>query len=404
MPTRRAALVAAGLAAATILTPFTATAQEGAPIVVGELNSYTRMAAFTEPYRKGWQMALDEVNAAGGVNGRPLEVVSRDDNGDPAAAVRIADELVSRDGAILLFGTYLSNVGLAVSDFANRSRVLFLASEPLSDAIVWSAGNRYTYRLRPSNWMQTGMLAQEAARLPATRWATIAPNYAYGTDAVDAFTRQLKALRPDVEFVEAQWPTLFKIDAGSSVRALERAEPEAIFNVTFGADLARFVREGSLRGLFEGRAVVSLLSGEPEYLLPLGAEAPEGWIVTGYPADDVDTPAHDAFEAAYRERWDEAPMVGSIVGYNSMLTIAALLRAAPTLETPDLLATMEGLRVEAPTGDFLYRPADNQATMGAWVGRLAVEDGTPKMVDWRYAAGEEYLPPEEEALSLRPAE
>ena len=391
-----AALLAVPLAAAPALS------QDGAPIKIGELNSYTRMAAFTEPYRMGWQLALEEINAAGGIKGRPLEVISRDDTGEPATAIRIADELVSRDGVVLLFGTFLSNIGLAVSDFAKQREVLFIASEPLTDAIVWQNGNRYTYRLRPSNWMQTGMLAAEAAKLPATKWATIAPNYAYGTDAVEAFKKQLKALKPDVEFVEEQWPTLFKIDAGSAVRALEQSKPDAIFNVTFGGDLAKFVREGSLRGLFEDRPVVSLLSGEPEYLDPLGAEAPVGWIVTGYPGNAVDTPEHDIFEKAYNEKFGEAPKTGSIVGYNSMMTIKALLEKAPSFDTDALVTTMDGLRVDSPTGPFLFRPVDHQATMGAYVGKTGVVDGKPVMVDWTYEDGEKFLPSEADALALRP--
>ena len=391
-------------AAASLIAAVTRPALAQEPIVIGEINSYTRLPAFTEPYRKGWSLALEEINAAGGIDGRPLKIISRDDTGDPATAIRIAAEMVAKDEVTLLFGTFLSNIGLAVSDFAKQKGVLFLASEPLSDALVWSKGNRYTFRLRPSTHMQAAMLAAEAARLDATRWVTVAPNYAYGKDAVAAFKRELTKLRPEVEFVAEQWPTLFKIDAGSTVRALEAAKPDAIYNVTFAGDLAEFVREGSLRFLFEGRDVVSLLSGEPEYLEPLGQEAPEGWIVTGYPGLDVDTPAHDAFETAYLDRWGEAPKTGSIVGYNSMLTIARLLRTAPSLATEDLLATMEGLRVEqSPTGPFHYRAADHQATMGAYVGRTGLIDGKPAMVDWVYADGADYLPPEQEAARMRPA-
>lgn len=375
------------------------------PIVVGEINSYTRMTAFTDPYRKGWELAVEEINAAGGIDGRPLQVISRDDTGDPAVAVRIAEEMVTKDKVTLIFGTFLSNIGLAVADFAKQNKVLFLASEPLSDAVVWAAGNRYTFRLRPSTHMQAAMLAAEAAKLDATRWVTVAPNYAYGKDAVAAFQRELKKLKPEVEFVGEQWPTLFKIDASATVRALEADKPEAIYNVTFGADLAKFVREGSLRGLFEERAVVSLLSGEPEYLDPLGAEAPEGWIVTGYPGLAVDTPEHDAFEAAYVAKWGEAPKTGSIVGYNSVLTLAELLRTTPALETEALVETMKGLVVpSSPTGPFMYRAADHQATMGAYVGVTGFADGKPVMLDWVYAHGDAYLPSEAEAAAMRPAE
>jgi branched-chain amino acid transport system substrate-binding protein len=402
MLTRRGLLATlASAAALTLAAPPAAEAQE--PIVIGEINSYTRLPAFTEPYRKGWTLAMEEVNAAGGIGGRPIEIISRDDTGDPGTAIRIAEEMVSAEGVTMLFGGFLSNIGLAISDFAKQKEVLFLASEPLSDALVWSKGNAYTFRLRPSTHMQAAMLAAEAAKLDATRWATVAPNYAYGADAVSAFKRELKKLKPEVEFVEEQWPTLFRIDAGATVRALEAAKPEAIYNVTFAGDLAKFVREGSLRFLFEGREVVSLLTGEPEYLEPLGAEAPEGWIVTGYPGTEVDTPEHDAFEEAYIARWGEDPKTGSIVGYNSVLTIAELLRESPSLETPDLIATMEGLEVpSSPTGPFRYRAADHQATMGAYVGRTALVDGEPRMVDWAYAHGADYLPPEEEARAMRP--
>jgi branched-chain amino acid transport system substrate-binding protein len=403
MPTRRA--VNRAVAAALVAAPLAggpAFAQDGEPIVIGEINSYTRLPAFLEPYKRGWELGLEQINEAGGIDGRPLEIISRDDTGDPGTAVRIADELVNREDVAFIFGTFLSNIGLAVSDFAKQNEVFFLASEPLTDALVWSDGNDYTFRLRPSTHMQAAMLAKEAAATDATRWATIAPNYAYGRDAVEAFKRELTKLKPEVEFVEEQWPTLFRIDAGAAVRALERSRPEGIYNVTFGGDLAKFVREGQLRFLFEDRVVVSLLSGEPEYLEPLGNETPDGWIVTGYPGFDVDTPEHDAFEEAYFEKWGMEPKTGSIVGYNSMMTIKTLLEQSPSLETEDLLATMEGLEVESPTGPFVYRPADHQATMGAYVGKTALVDGEPSMVDWYYAPGEDYLPPEEEALQMRP--
>ncbi|MDU8929881.1 ABC transporter substrate-binding protein [Alisedimentitalea sp. MJ-SS2] len=393
------------LAALPMLGMIPGAAQAEGKIVIGEINSYTRLPAFTEPYKKGWTLAMEELNAAGGIDGRMIEVISRDDTGDPATAIRIAEELTSKEGAVMIFGTFLSNIGLAVADFAKQKEVLFLASEPLSDAIVWSKGNKYTYRLRPSTHMQAAMLAERAAKLGKKKWATVAPNYAYGKDAVAAFKSELTKLQPGVEFVEEQWPPVFKIDAGSTVRALEASKPDAIFNVTFGGDLAKFVREGSLRFLFEDRTVVSLLTGEPEYLNPLGTEAPEGWIVTGYPPEQIETDEHKAFMAAYEARWGEAPKTGSIVGYNSMLAIKAVLMKAGSVETEALLAAMEGLEIPtSPTGPFMFRAADHQSTMGAYVGLTTQKDGMGMMTDWAYADGADYLPSEEEAAKLRPAE
>ena len=404
MTSRRSVL---SILTGVLLAPLyfsTPTLADEHPIKIGEINSYTRLPAFTLPYRKGWQLALEEVNAAGGVKGRKLEVISRDDAGKPGNAVKIAEEMVSSEGVSLLFGTFFSNVGLAVTDFAKQRKILFIASEPLSDAIVWSKGNRYTYRLRPSTHVQAAMLAEAAAELKAKRWVTVAPNYAYGRDAVKAFKQELRKRRPDVEFVAEQWPTLFKIDAGSTVRALEAAKPDAIYNVTFGGDLAKLAREGSIRGLFEGRSVVSLLSGEPEYLDPLGAEAPEGWIVTGYPWYAVEDAAHRDYVAAYRARFDENPTTGSLVGYNSMLSVIEVIKQARSLETEHLLAAMEGLTFDSPSGRITFRASDHQSTMGAWIGKTALKDGKGVMVDWKYADGDAYLPTDEDVKTLRPAE
>ena len=131
-------------------------------IKIGEINSYSLLPAFTEPYRKGWQLAVKEINAAGGVNGKKLVVVSKDDGGKPADAQTAANELVSSENVVMLTGTFLSNIGLAVSDFANQKKVFFLAAEPLTDKVTWANGNRYTFRLRPSTYMQVAMLLPDA--------------------------------------------------------------------------------------------------------------------------------------------------------------------------------------------------------------------------------------------------
>ncbi|BBK31904.1 amino acid/amide ABC transporter substrate-binding protein (HAAT family) [Stella humosa] len=373
-------------------------------IRIGEINSYSGMAAFTVPYRNGWTLAVEEVNAAGGVLGRKIEVVSRDDAGKPEDAVRLAAELVTNEKVAVLAGTFFSHIGLAVSDYARQHKVLFLGSEPLTDAMTWSKGHRYTFRLRPSTYMQSAMLAEEAAKLPAKRWATIAPNYEYGQSAVAAFKELLKARRPDVEFVAEQWPAQGKIDAGATVQAIALARPDAIFNVTFGPDLGRLVREGNTRGLFRNRPVVSLLTGEPEYLDPLKDETPEGWIVTGYPWEAIETPEHKAFRDAYRKRFDDYPRLGSVVGYGMVKSIAAAIAKAGSTDTEKMVDAMRGLSLPSPFGPMEYRAIDHQSTLGAYVGRTTVRDGKGVMVDWRYADGAKYLPDDATVRKLRPQE
>ncbi len=396
--TSRSALVYATLVFAPLFG-FAASAQ---PIKLGELNSYKTFPAFLDPYRKGMELAVEEINHGGGLLGRPVELIVRDDTGAPGDAVRVAEELVSREKVALIMGTFSSAVGLAVADFARQRKVLFLASEPLTDKIVWENGNRYTFRLRPSTYMQTAMLVPDAARLQKRRWAILYPDYEYGKSATAAFKQQMIALQPTgIEFVEFAVP-LGKIDAGPVVQAMADAKPDAIFSSLFATDLAKFVREGELRGLFRNVPVFNLLGGEPEYLDPLKDEAPVGWYVTGYPWSGISTPEHKRFIDAYQAKYHDYPRQGSVVGYSVVMSAAAAIRKARSTDTEKMIAALAGLAVDTPFGPIVYRAIDHQSTMGAYVGRLAVKDGKGVMVDWKYADGKSYLPSDDWVRAHRP--
>ncbi len=401
MLTRHRLLAGAAALAAAASFVLPAAAQD--TIKIGELNSYKNFAAFLEPYKKGMELAVEEVNAAGGVLGKKIEVVSRDDNGNPADAVRVAEELLSREKVALLIGTFPSNVGLAVADFAKQRKTLFIAAEPLTDKIVWDNGNAYTYRLRTSTYMQTAMLIPDAAKLKKKRWAIVYPNYEYGTSATAAFKKLLKEKQPDVEFVAEQAPPLGKIDAGAVVQALADAKPDAIFSSLFGPDLAKFVREGQQRGLFKNVEVFDLLGGEPEYLDPLKDEAPVGWYVTGYPWYGITTAEHKKFLDAYQAKFKDYPRLGSVVGYSTVMAAVAAIKKAGSLDPEKLVAAMANLPVGTPFGTVTFRALDHQSTMGAYVGRIGLKDGKGIMTDWRFVDGKDALPSDDEVKKMRPA-
>ena len=375
-------------------------------IKIGEINSYKAQPAFLEPYKKGMELAVEQVNAAGGVGGKKLQLIVRDDNATPGDAVRAAEELYTREKIDVLTGSFLSHVGLALTDYAKQKKRFFLASEPLTDKIVWADGNHYTYRLRGSTYMQTAMLVEEALKLKKKRWAIVYPNYEYGQSAIATFKTLMKAKQPDIEFVAEQAPALGKIDAGSVVQALADSKPDAIFNVLFATDLGKFVREGNTRGLFKGREVVGLLTAEPEYLDPLKKEAPLGWTVTGYPWYSIKTPEHAAFLKAYQAKYKDYPRLGTIVGYNAIQSIAAGLRkTGGDADTEKLIAAFKGLEVSTPFGPITYRAQDNQSTMGAYIGKTAYDEKLKRgvLVSYRYADGKNYQPSDEEVKKLRPA-
>jgi len=392
------------LMAAVVGVSLSVSAAAQDTLKIGEINSYKTQPAFLGPYKNGMDLAVEEINKAGGINGKQVELVIRDDNSNTGDAVRAVEDLLARDKVDVLTGTFLSHIGLAVTDYAKHKKVFFLASEPLTDKIVWEDGNRYTFRLRASTYMQVAMLVPEAVKMNKKRWAVVYPNYEYGQSAVATFKKLLKEAQPDVEFVAEQAAPLGKVDAANVIQALADAKPDAMFNVLFAADLAKLVRAGTQRNFFKDLSVVSLLTGEPEYLDPLGSETPEGWVVTGYPWYAIDTPEHKKFLEAYQAKFNDYPRLGTIVGYSAIKSLAAGINKAGSTETEAMIKAFKGLDVETPFGPIVYRPIDHQSTMGAYVGKLAVKDGKGIMTDIRYINGADVQPSDEEIKKMRPAE
>ncbi|WP_034297272.1 ABC transporter substrate-binding protein [Herbaspirillum sp. RV1423] len=387
--------MAAGVAAA-------AAAQAG-NIRIGEINSFTGATQSGQAYRNGAELAVAEINAAGGLLGRQLELIARDDNGSSDEAVRHAQALIRTDRVDVLTGSMLSNVALAVAKTAASEKKLFVVGDALSDAITLDKGNRYTFRLRPSTYMQAAMLAEVAARLPGRRWAIVAPNYEYGQSAVSNFKLLLKERRPDVEFVAEQWPALGKMRAEAVVKVLRQARPDAIFNATFGGDLKEFAEEGSRQGLFAASTVFSMSAGEAIGDTLAQYEGAKNWVVLGYPAEQIATAEHQRFREAYLKRFSERPLLSAIFGYSTIMSIAAGIKKAGSVDSEKLVVAMRGLGVETPVGPITFRAEDQQSSMGAFVATLVCKDGRSSMNDWRYLDGMRYMPGDTYVRSRRPA-
>ncbi len=389
-------LIALGLPAAAPAQP---------PIRIGEINSYSGIGApFTLPYRRAVEMAVDQINANGGIEGRKLEVLFRDDKGQPAEAVKHAQELVSAEKVRLLAGGFLSNVGLAISDWARQHRVMYVAAEPLTEALTWSKGHSYVVRVRPNTYQQGRMLAAKAAQGRHVRWATIGPNYEYGKRAWETFRDRLQELKPDVQVVGEHWPALGKLEPGPYVTAILNQSPDALYVSLFGSDWLAFAREAGKRGLFQKMFVVGILLGEPEYMDPLKTEAPADMLVTGYPWYDITLPGHQAFVDSFVKRTGTEPRLGSLVGYITVLAIAeALRKAGPDADADRLAAVFRGLSVGTPIGSLIFRASDGQSTMGAWVGTTALDRrrGVGIMVNHEYVPGDRVLPSDDEVRKLR---
>jgi branched-chain amino acid transport system substrate-binding protein len=393
-------LLAGGVAVLAARRP--AFSAEARPIRIGEVNSAGPQPSFVEPYRRGWILAQEQLNAAGGVLGRPLETIFRDDTGDPRRTEAAAKELVEKERVALLAGGLLPEPSLALARAAAALRRPCLITGSASDALVGQGGNSrggnpWTYRLRPGLHFTCGALAREAVALEGRRWSIVAPKDSDGEAAADRFREVLMAERSGVTFLEPLFFERGRLDAGATVQALLASRAEAMLTLGFGNDLLNFVRQGNTRALFERMRVASLLAGAPEYLEPLGHEAPEGWVVTGYPWATLENPAHVRFRDAYRARWNAAPRLGSVLGYDAVTAIAGAITAAArggALPQPRALADgFSELRFQTVlgTGEVLMR-ADRQSTLGVFVGRTALRQGVGEMVDWRHIDAKDQLP------------
>lgn len=402
MKGRRSAVFLAAAIMGSLCLMGGASAQTKRPIVIGDINSYTGpVTAFTLPYRNGMEMAVDEINAKGGILGRKLEVLHRDDNFSPAVGVRQANELVLNEKVDLLAGTFLSPVALAVANYATEKKVVFVAAEALTNALTWKKGSLYVFRVRNPMSMLTQMLVSKAVTLKCSRWAALGPINEAIVDLNTEFKATMAEKRKDFVWAgELLFPNQ-KLDPASAIDSLSRMKPDCLLNSTFGPDLIAFAREGKTLGFFKKVQVVSVLSGEPEYMDPLGADTPVGWWVTGFPADD-NRPTLKKFRDDYSARYKTYPRFGSLIGYVTIKTIAAGIERAGSTETPKLIKGLEGAKFDSPIGSLTMRAGDHQLTLGSWVGQLALKDGKPVMTNWTFIDGKDALPSEAVGRSRRP--
>lgn len=390
---------------AAVLSGFPALvkADEG-PIVIGEINSYIEdLNYYTAPYRKGVLMALEEVNQLGGVRNREFKVNIQNDYGKPDEAVRLAYHLVQDEKVSMLCGSFLSNISLAISTAAKGLQAPFIAGGALTDRLTLDDGNEYTFRMRPSTYMQSHMLAKEAARLPVNKWLCIVPDYEFGYSALENFKSFLSKSRPDTEWQGDIYVPLFGADVTSLAEKLSEGTYEAVFNATFSEDLTKVIQAAEQVPRFKEVSVVSMSTGEPEYLPSLTSRLCQGWIVTGYPWQDIALAQHQKFVATYQDRFSEDPTSAALNGYVTIKAAARALETAEDLSVPAMITALKNLYMDSPFGVVRMRGLDHQSSLGTFVGRLEYNDGKNRMKHWYYADGSDHWPAPKVVERRRPS-
>ena len=217
------------LALSLLLISFSAHAAE--PIKIGSLFAYSTAPEWGKNYDNGAMMAINEINETGGVLGREFLFVNRDSKLDVAEIVKVTDDLNYRENIDIYTGTLGANTSLALSEWAKHNKKFFLVTITCSDDLVWERGNDHTFKLHPQCSSLAKMLADEAAKIGATRWAYVGFIGDYPEEVLKHFRERLDTLQPDVEWVEEIRSPIFKFEPGPSINLLRKAKPEAVLNL-----------------------------------------------------------------------------------------------------------------------------------------------------------------------------
>jgi branched-chain amino acid transport system substrate-binding protein len=396
-----------------LLVLFTAVrpaAAQGKAIRIGEINSYSGLATvYTFPYKEGLLMAAKEINDAGGVLGRPIEFIFRDDKLKPDEAVKAARELVGQEKVDFLAGCISSGVGLAISAYAKEAKTLYFATHCQTSRLTWDDGHRYVAHTTNNVNQYVRALAKKAATLPYKKWAHISPDYEYGHNVWEEFIAYLKQLKPDVQVMQENWPKLGETDHSSYVTALLQSGAEAFISAVWGAQEIAFVKQARPFGLLDKVKFVSASVGNPDELDPLGKEAPIGAITPGFAwYDDGMQKRHPKLAGwvkKYQERTKKEPTLGASWGYASAHIIVEAIKRAKSVESDKVIAALsEGYEMEFPWGKVIMRGCDMQALPPQWVGVVKMNaQGKPVLGDIEEAHGKDLVKSCAEVAKLRAA-
>lgn len=333
------------------------------PIRVGGLYILSgTLAGYGKAGSQGLQMAVDEINQAGGILGRPVELVVADEQGKPEVAVREAKRLVQDWGADVLVGIDSSGSVLAVADALNELQKPLLVTHAATPKLTHENFNRYAFRVTSDARMDAYAAAMLAAELPYTRWATISPDYEFGRVSWEDFKTKLKELKPDVEFVAEAWPALGATDFTNHITTVMAAQPEGVFSVVWGGDLVTFVKQAKGFGFFDQIDIfVDPVGASISVLAPLGKETPENLLVsTRYWFLYPDTPANKKFVQDYYNRFGEYPDYVAHEGYAAVYMYKKAAEQVRSTDPEQIIAALEGMTWDAPEGTKLIRAEDHQ--------------------------------------------
>jgi len=365
---RNLALFTVLLAGLFFLQPIDAKAQ--GPIKIGIVDTYSGPATvYTYDVRDAFKLAIDEVNAKGGVVGRKIEFTMRDDKFKVDVGLSMAKELVMNEKVDILMGTISSSVTLAISEYCKAEKMPFVVTFSKSDKITGEKGHRYVFCISENTLMIGKSAAAGLAKKPFLKYWIAGDDYEYGHALADGVWNSLKKLKPKVELMGQSWWKLGEPELTPYLTAITAAKPDAVIFASGGVSMVNVMKAAKASGFAEKIPMFIHTATELSTLAPLGMDAPEGVLGTSnyyfyYP----DTPKNKAFVKAFKDAYGREPKVGALYGYLAGQFITKALQKAGKMDKEKFIDALSGMKVDSPVGEIEMRAYDHQAMLPMFMG------------------------------------
>lgn len=320
------------------------------------------MGGYGKHGKQAVQMAVDEINANGGILKRKVEAIFEDTKLKVDVAEQITKKFITEDKVDFLMGPTSSGVAVAVSKLAVQNKKILILTQAAANSMTDDLFNPYQFSVLSNAMMHSRSGAYYMASKPFKRWMCIGPNYNYGHESWAAFRDKLKELRPDVEIVGELWPKLMEGDYTSFIKKIAELKPDAVWSPLWGNDANNFIKQALPSGLFNTIKFAFPDGAALETLIPLGKDLPEGtYVAARYFFLTPDSGMNRKFVKDYYERFKEYPDYMANETYAGVYFIKTAVERAGTLNANKIIKAVERepLAWETPEGWKIMRKEDH---------------------------------------------
>ncbi|HJQ59402.1 MAG TPA: ABC transporter substrate-binding protein [Vineibacter sp.] len=372
------------LAAVGALGAGTAFAQE--PIRIGAMYPLTGGGAvYGVPAMAGHQLAIEEINARGGVNGRKLESIERDDKLNPAAASSTMKELITKDKVHIVVGGLSSAVGLSMSEVSKNEKVVYIATIPKTIQLTTDKLHKHVFRTASNTDFEGDTMAQLVGKHKLTKLCHLQLDYAYGNDLEAGILKTLPKYAPNAKVLLTLKPKLNATDFNPFIPQVMAAGCDGVISGLWGPHFLSWVKQAKPLGFFDklkwisgGEIATQEITGDlkDDYPDNVISNAYELW----YHARDA---AHKEFQTKLAKKLNtqETPQ-WPLLGYIGVLYAVAAIEKAQGTDSDKLAAALEGLTIKTPVGPLTIDPKTHQANIGQFWGPMVKKsDRAYRMMD-----------------------